>query len=558
MKKQFVRGGTSKIEDREYKRGLAAFCMAVALLTVSLCLSGCFGERVSEQQHLDSPALAPGVSFSDKSPAVKRLLQRRPIVDRTGTILCMSKEDPERGALRIKPYKGLFDQIIGYVDDFGRGLEGVEFVYDDYLSRPPSKEDPFGSPLVLSVEKNLQTQCKENLAWQMKRLRSKSGAMIIMDVKTGNILAMTSIDASRSGDEGAQEENLTTQRLVNPWPVIVTLAQAKAMEDRVRELEAEQAKAASEDSGADEKSSKKTNTQTKIDTKSVIKTGRWHWHYFGDDAAIWTRVHEDEFEGFELDQGLLSSLIGLGLGQETTIDLPEERQGMLPPALSANVTDMISSPAGATPVQLLVAYTTLLRNGELVRPRLAMNGETDSKDESGPGKRLFSETGQRLFRSVFGDNKGPSLASFAQKECNGNKCYEVVGLGFWPAENPKVSYISVLFDAKYSPARRRGTLGRMIHLARKGASALKEQYRFVKNSSMGQMSAGKVGDQDKYPERMPDLRGLSIRSALEVAGRLGMKIRISGTGKVKEQYPRPGSRISKSTECVLLCKNNPV
>ncbi len=556
MKNKFVRGGTSRKQDREYEKGLAALLKALVLFMVSLCISGCFGERVSEQQHLDSPALAPGASFSEKSPTTKRLLQRRPIVDRTGTILCMSKRDPEVGAVRIQPYKGLFEGIIGYVDHFGRGLEGIEYVYDSYLSTPAEEKEPFGDPLVLSVEKNLQALCKENLAWQMRRLRSRRGAMIIMDAKTGHILAMTSIDKSsdKEGDAG-QALNLATQGLINPWPVIVTLAQARMIDTRLKDLEPADAETSQE--GTDGRVQKESRT-LELKKESVIKTGRWHWHYFGEDAGIWTRMKEEELEALELDSSLLSSLIALGFGQETEIDLPEERQGKLPPVLSGNVTDVISSTASSTPIQLLAAYTAILKSGNGVRPHLAMNVKTKRHNGEGPGRKLLSEEAQSLFRSVFGDNKGPSVASFSRADYQKGKRYQVVGLGFWPADNPKVSYISVLFDAKYSPSKRRGTLGRMASLARKGALALNEQYRFAGGFNNAAGLGPKPAKVDnKYPEVMPDLRGLSIRSALEVAGRLGMKIRISGTGKVREQYPRPGSRISKSTECVLLCKNNP-
>ena len=537
-------------KDREFeKRGFTAFFWAVALFFMGLCISGCFGERVSEQQHPDNPALAPGVSFSDSSSSARRLLERRPIVDRTGTILCISKKDGQKGPFRFKPYRGLFDDLIGYVDRYGRGLEGLEYVYDSFLlSR--GKEGAQGEPLILSLDKNLQALCKRNLSWQMKRLHAKAGTIIFMDVSTGQILAMSSLErVPRNGTPGLYKENLAISGRVNPWPVMVALAEAKKVNERFRERQALQ----NEEDGKPD--AKEAGGQTAGNEDPLIRVKRWHWHKFGEHAGLWTRLDDTEIESLASGPELLSSSITVGLGQKTGIDLPGEAQGKLPSLLSSNVTEIISSTASSTPIQLLSAYTALLKNGHLQRPHLAMN--LSKKETHVTAKKLLVEEAHKLFLSLAGDDSGPSIASYSPGSCKRQKCYQVMGIGSWPADNPKISYISVLFDAKYTPAQRRGTLGKMAALAKKGAMALSEQYRFagriispVKATKM----AAKTGQHLKI---MPDLRGLSIRSALELAGRLGMRIRISGTGMVRDQYPKPGRNVSRNKECVLICGKGP-
>ena len=50
-------------------------------------------------------------------------------------------------------------------------------------------------------------------------------------------------------------------------------------------------------------------------------------------------------------------------------------------------------------------------------------------------------------------------------------------------------------------------------------------------------------------EVMPDLTGLSMRSALEPIEGKGLIIKVSGNGKVIEQIPRPGTVIEKGDIC---------
>ena len=50
---------------------------------------------------------------------------------------------------------------------------------------------------------------------------------------------------------------------------------------------------------------------------------------------------------------------------------------------------------------------------------------------------------------------------------------------------------------------------------------------------------------------MPDLRGLSMRKAMKTLGRLGLKPKVRGSGKVLSQNLMPGSLVNKGTVCVV-------
>ena len=51
---------------------------------------------------------------------------------------------------------------------------------------------------------------------------------------------------------------------------------------------------------------------------------------------------------------------------------------------------------------------------------------------------------------------------------------------------------------------------------------------------------------------MPDLRGLSARDAALAAARLGLIVRLRGTGRVAAQVPQPGEEVAAGAACSLL------
>ncbi len=525
MKKQFVRGGTYSKGDREYKKRWPYYTLLIGtLFFIGLVISGCFGERVSDKKPIASSALAPGSPFYRVDPQ-KRLLLRKSIVDRTGTILAVSERDKYGNPKRVYPYGEMARELLGFVDGYGRGLEGIEYVYDDLLSPIEPKKNQM--PVVLSLEKNLQEECQLNLNWQIRRLRAKKGSIIIMDLKTGNILAM----ANKASQEG--EKIIAIKETINPWPLIYCLSLLQNIEEQTLQEQSEN------------KEKSVLNENNKIQS---LKTVRWHWHLFKEDSGVWTRVKEDHFENLSLTSNTLSTLIALGLGQKTGIDLPDENQGTLPMILSDNMTQILDSQAEATPLQLLFAFSRLVANKNIERPSLLLS---KSSNENTKERAILDENTHKRLLELIGDNSGPSVASFLKK----GEGFQVIGLGFWPKKNPKVVYISCLFDAKLRPDRRRGTLGRMVHLARMGADAINKRFQFEDGVSLALKRPFYKKAKIPSSNKMPDLIGLSMRSAIEMMEQMGVTPKISGKGTVKAQFPKPGKRISKEKGCLIICES---
>ena len=57
----------------------------------------------------------------------------------------------------------------------------------------------------------------------------------------------------------------------------------------------------------------------------------------------------------------------------------------------------------------------------------------------------------------------------------------------------------------------------------------------------------------KYTSKsiVPELRGLSMRKAMNTLNKNGFRYKIQGNGKVAWQSPKPGSIVNKETTCII-------
>ncbi|MCL5093903.1 MAG: penicillin-binding protein 2, partial [Patescibacteria group bacterium] len=113
---------------------------------------------------------------------------------------------------RYYPENSLLSQALGYVDDEGNGQYGIEESYNDILKGVPgiykaesdtggqkiafgrdvSKEAIDGKGIVLTINRDIQAEAEKILAEGVKKFGAEGGSIIVMEPKTGKILAMTS------------------------------------------------------------------------------------------------------------------------------------------------------------------------------------------------------------------------------------------------------------------------------------------------------------------------------------------------------------------------------
>ena len=93
-----------------------------------------------------------------------------------------------REAERLYPNFNLASHVIGYTDDKGRGAVALEKAYDERLAADGTR----GIPLELALDVRVQQALEHELRSVYLDQRAAGAAGIVMDVDTGEVVAMTS------------------------------------------------------------------------------------------------------------------------------------------------------------------------------------------------------------------------------------------------------------------------------------------------------------------------------------------------------------------------------
>ncbi len=121
-------------------------------------------------------------------------------------------------------------QVLGGVDVDGHGAAGVEKVFDQRL-----REDP--SPLRLSIDVRVQAVVREELEQAKTDFNAIAGCGIVMDVRTGEVIAMVSLpdyDANDFDHATADEQvNRTVGRVYEPGSTFKLQTVSMALDDGV-------------------------------------------------------------------------------------------------------------------------------------------------------------------------------------------------------------------------------------------------------------------------------------------------------------------------------------
>ena len=90
---------------------------------------------------------------------------------------------------RLYPQTSLAAHVIGYTDIDGRGTAGIERAFDADLSDPARR----GRPITLSISSRVQQALEGELNEAVAKFSAVGAAGVIMDIHTGELLAMTSL-----------------------------------------------------------------------------------------------------------------------------------------------------------------------------------------------------------------------------------------------------------------------------------------------------------------------------------------------------------------------------
>jgi cell division protein FtsI (penicillin-binding protein 3) len=286
----------------------------------------------------------------------------------------------QREYKRYYPSGEVLAQVIGVTNVDDRGQEGLELAFDDWLAGTPGAErvirdnkghtvedvelvrDPKqGRDLTLSIDRRIQYMAYRELKTAIIEHHAMSGSMVVLDVQSGEVLAMVNQPSFNPNAHGntdlSYRRNRAMTDVVEPGSTMKAFTIATALE------------------------SGKWTVKSHVDTNPG-------WY----QIANWT-IHDVRNHGMLDLTGVItkSSNIGaakiaetlsreslydmfrrFGFGESTGSGFPGESQGLLPVVTAWGPVEKATISYGyglnVTPLQLAQAYAALANDGRLRAP----------------------------------------------------------------------------------------------------------------------------------------------------------------------------------------------
>ncbi|WP_397451452.1 peptidoglycan D,D-transpeptidase FtsI family protein [Pseudomonas sp. NA-150] len=373
---------------------------------------------------------------------------------------------------RFYPAGDVTAHMVGFTDLDDHGREGVELAYDDWLAGVPgrrqvikdrrgrlikdvqvTKNAKAGKTLALSIDLRLQYLATRELRNAIQENDAKAGSLVIMDVKTGEVLAMV---------------NSPTYNPNNRRTMVPAAMRNRAIIDVFEP----------------------GSTMKPISMTAALDSGRWKptdkVEVYPGTLQIGKYTIRDvtKTEGPILDlTGILinSSNVGMskvafdiggeaifhamqrvGLGQYTGLGFPGERVGNLPNYREWRKAETATLSYGyglsVTALQLVHAYSAIANNGKIVPLTILKSDAEPVATQAIP--EATAKTLQGMMQQVIEDPRGvyrarvPSYhvagkSGTARKTASGTKGYEEnayrsLFAGFGPMSNPRYAIVVVI------------------------------------------------------------------------------------------------------------------
>lgn len=508
---------------------------------------------------------------------------------------------------RFYPNRSLAGPILGFAGIDGEGLEGVERDFDRYLKghefvvdaiRDSSgrKAMPGGSlpmeqlsghALTLSIDARIQQVAESTLHAQVAEVKAKGGVVVVLDPRTGDILALAQTPVFDPNlfqqAEPADWRNRVITDVLEPGSTIKPLLIAAAL-----------------DLG-------KVRPDTMWDGfYGKLKVGRKivrDVHGAKEMTTLEIIQHSSNVGAVQVGQRIgkdayYSYLKAFGFGEPTGLGLRGEQDGTLRPASKWGLIHLATHSYGyglsVTPLQMARAMSAVANKGVLMSPRLALR-VTDAKGE------VIEDFPARIQRRVISEKAArdttEGLFMVTQKGGTGRRArvagYKVAGktgtahkvdrlargyshdkvtgsfVGFVPADDPRL-VIYVAIDEPQT-AHYGGVVAAPVFakIAREalpymGVEAT-EDYDSVDEEEEDDLFAEGLEPSARpwwYEEGLltgapshlvvPDLRGQPLAAVLAKTAGMDVELEIEGAGLVVKQRPQPNALLPRNAKLAIV------
>ncbi|WP_184889598.1 peptidoglycan D,D-transpeptidase FtsI family protein [Sphaerisporangium siamense] len=382
---------------------------------------------------------------------------------------------------RLYPGDDLAGGLVGFVGDEGGGLTGFEQAYDKLLGGKDGKqtieiggtgqripmtrstrvEPVAGQGVRLTIDRDVQWAAQQAIARQVKATGARSGSVIVMDVRTGQVVAMANApevnlnkwESVPPGDWG----NRAVSEVFEPGSTNKVITAAAALE-----------------TGA-------VRPETVFEVKDKYQCADRllsDAHPHPPERLTFTGIMAESSNVGTLmaaervgDDTLYTMLRNFGFGAKTGAGFYGEEAGLLPKAEtwsgSQRCTIAFGQGVSVTALQMASVYQTIANDGVRITPQIVA-GTVDQHNRLVPAKapkqtrvvsrRSAKDIARMLEAAVNADGSTGSLAAIKgyrvagktgtamryDENCRGYCGYTATFVGFTPADAPRLVALAVL------------------------------------------------------------------------------------------------------------------
>lgn len=345
---------------------------------------------------------------------------------------------------RFYPEGTLASSIIGFVasdeDGDDKGYNGIEGYYDGDLQGKPGRrtqeesglretiligdqiETPpkNGSDLYLTVSRGVQAVLERKIAEGVKRYRAKSGSFVVMEAKTGKVLAIGSYPSFDPGNFSpwltAEDKKSKYQKEFRNLSIATTYEPGSVMKGVTL--------SAALDSG-------KIKTSWKFMDDGPLRLGSstintWDGRHWGKQSLTQLLQRSNNVGAAKLAlavgrETLRGYFLNFGFGSRLGIDLAGEETGLVKKLKEWRQVDLATAGfgqgVGVTPLQMAAAYGAIANGGILMKPTVVekivdQDGREVTLDPTPIHRVISSETSDvmvQLLRSAVEGGESAAL-----------------------------------------------------------------------------------------------------------------------------------------------------
>ncbi len=363
---------------------------------------------------------------------------------------------------RSYPEDSIASNVIGFVNRSGRGYFGIEEKYNDLLAGVPVQvwvpadpnrveeipQVPDGTTLILTLDRELQAKTEEILDQSLYNYGAKAGTIVVMDPQNGEILAMASTPRLSLNHysqydqvfDNASEYNRAINMPYEPGSVMKILTMAAALEMGVVTPETGYT-----DTGA-----------FPVGGAIIRNWDQESWGYQDMTGCLrhslniclaWIAVEMGPESFYEY-------MSEFGIGHPTGIDLSGEAGGRLKVPGDADwypvdlATNSFGQGVTATPIQLMMAASSISNEGKMVTPHILYGMLRDGTQYDFPpqnaGSPISKETAymlsEMLANSIDSEDSEATIAGYRLAGKTGTAQIPTE-YGYYSADETNASFI---------------------------------------------------------------------------------------------------------------------